>query len=258
MNPVGQQVEELIRLLEAHKRIMIFTGAGVSVDSGIPDFRSGKGIWSRIDPMTLSRDRLMGLTGSVESFWSGMHAIWTAFGNPRPNPIHLAISKLQELGRVSGIVTQNIDGLHQAGGNPGVIELHGNQRQCLCMDCGRTQPMKAIMERIGEGDAVPACLKCGGQIRPQIVLFGDPLSMDAMNRAQSVSCTSDLCLVLGSSLLVTPAADLPRIAYANGARLAILTVSETPLDHLADFRVRRTLSQVFVPAVDALDTEPES
>ena len=249
---MANDVDTVFELLRTHEKIMVFTGAGVSVDSGIPDFRSGQGIWSRIDPMTLSRDRLMGRTGTVESFWKGMYAIWSAFGNPEPNPTHRAIASLQAMGRVLGIVTQNIDGLHQQGGSSDILEIHGSQRSCICLACARTVSMDVVMNRISRGETIPTCLHCHGQLRPQIVLFGDPLSMNDMNRAQSMACRADLCLVLGSSLVVHPAADLPRVAYASGAKLVILTIGKTPLDALAHHRIDGPLNETFVPAVEKL------
>jgi NAD-dependent deacetylase len=252
MSSAENQIEELAKLLSTHRRIMVFTGAGVSVDSGIPDFRSAGGVWERVDPMVLSRQALMGDERAAEIFWHGMLEIWNAFGSPRPNPIHKAIKTLQGLGRVSGIVTQNIDGLHQSAGSDNVIELHGNQRSCVCLGCARRFPMADVMDLVARGQVPPACTKCGGFVRPEIVLFGDPLPVDEMEKAQSLACTADLCLVLGSSLVVYPAADLPRVARASGAKLAIVTIGETPLDPMAHFRIDGPLNASFTPAVNRL------
>ncbi|MCB9523435.1 MAG: hypothetical protein H6702_08630 [Myxococcales bacterium] len=246
------QIEALRALLTAHNRIVAFTGAGVSVDSGIPDFRSRGGLWDRLDPMTLSTDALeAGPTGRV-AFWRTMEALADSLGDPHPNPIHHALVELERQGRLAGILTQNVDGLHQAAGSdPGlVVELHGNLAWCVEPISEVRFPTPQIMARVKAGERDPK--HAGRPIRPELVVFGDPLPEEAMQKAWAMAGGCDLMLVLGTSLTVHPAADLPVLARHTGAKLAIVTLGRTPVDHLADLRIDAPLLASFVPAVEGM------
>lgn len=244
-------IDALTDLLARSERILVFTGAGVSVDSGIPDFRSPGGVWTRIDPMVLSVSTFRsGLAGRTR-FWRALREVAESIGDPTPNPVHHAVARLEALGKVIGVVTQNVDGLHQAAGSSAekVIELHGNLQSCLCLGCGRRWPAREVLAR---GDEAPACERCGGAIRPDVVVFEDPLPAAAVDRAWQLAREADLCLVLGSSLTVHPAADLPLVARRAGARLAIVTLGPTPIDLAAHLRLDAALGETFVPAVGRL------
>lgn len=243
-------MSELKAALDTAKRLLIFTGAGISVDSGIPDFRSPGGIWSRLDPYSLSTAALAGGPKGVAQFWRTMTALEDSLNHPQPNPAHFAVAKLQQQGRVELVVTQNVDGLHQAAGSPpeSVVELHGNTAECFCRRCNQTWPTDAIVARVKSGEAAPYC-ECGGVIRPKLTIFGDPLPDGVIPRSFAAARRCDVCLVLGSSLTVTPAADVPLEAKRAGAKLIIVTLGQTPLDRLADLRIGEGLASSFVPAV---------
>jgi NAD-dependent deacetylase len=245
-------VRRLARLLDESERIVVFTGAGCSVDSGIPDFRSPDGVWSRIDPMVFSRRNLEGPKAGREAFWRAMLILADSMHDPQPNAIHDAIVKLEMLGKVHTLLTQNVDGLHQAAGNSAerVVELHGNLGRCIVPGTAHSFPTDEIIERVRMGDADPH--HEGRPIRPDFVVFGDPLPEANIARAWAVARDCDLFLVLGSSLLVHPAADVPVAATRAGARLAIVTMGSTPLDVLADLRIDAPLQQTLVPAVSRL------
>lgn len=245
-------IEALERLFAAHERIFVFTGAGVSVDSGIPDFRSPGGIWTRIDPSMLSRPAIEAPGVDRRPFWQAMRAIGEAVGDPQPNPIHHAVAALQRAGRVRAIATQNIDGLHQAAGAEGVLELHGGQRDCRCLGCAARWPTAEIFARVQAGDTAPDCEHCGGVIRPDLVLFGDLLDPAVLGEAQRAAAMCDLCLVLGSGLEVFPAAGLPGIAARSGAAVAIVTLGRPAWRHPAALHVDAPLAHSFVPAVARL------
>lgn len=242
----------LVDTLRAAKRMVIFTGAGISVDSGIPDFRSPDGIWMKIDPYSLSTEALAGGSKGVATFWRTMSALEDSLNQPKPNASHHAVTRLQRRGQVELVVTQNVDGLHQAAGATDVVELHGNTGESFCKRCGQTWPTGEIVARVRAGDAAPYC-ECGGVIRPRLTVFGDPLPPGVMRRSLDAARRCDVCLVLGSSLTVTPAADVPVAAKRAGAKLVIITKGPTPLDAHADLRLHDGLADCFVPAVKALD-----
>ncbi len=243
--------DELRDAIAGAKRILVFTGAGISVDSGIPDFRSPGGVWTRIDPLTLSADRIQGSRRDREAFWRAMVEVAESVGQPAPNPAHAAVARLQRRGQVVLVATQNVDGLHQAAGSPPetVAELHGNLARCRCVACGTRYPTAEVLGWLRAGETLPTCQACGGFVRPDVVVFGDPLPMRALDRAHAAAFDCDLCLVLGSSLMVHPAADIPVRARRAGARLVVVTLSTTPVDALCDLRVRAPLGEVFVQAV---------
>lgn len=245
----AEAIDALAATLAAHHQIAVFTGAGVSVDSGVPDFRSPGGVWAKIDPSMLSRPAIEGRGADRAAFWRAMLAIGRAVGEPRPNPIHTAIARLEAAGRSIGVVTQNIDGLHQAAGSRAVIELHGSMTHCRCTGCPARWTTAEIFARVAAGDRAPDCEHCGGIIRPDLVLFGDLLPPEALGEAGRWMAACDLCVVLGSSLVVYPAADLPREARRAGARLAIATLGQTPLDRLAHLKIDAPLGAVWPAAV---------
>lgn len=238
-------------LQRAH-RIMILTGAGVSVASGIPDFRSEGGIWSRIDMRDLSAEALAGGPLKRQRFWQALLSLWSFLPEPRPNEIHEAVVSLQRMGKVCGLVTQNIDGLHQAAGSPldRLVELHGNLVDCRVEGSDVRLPLREVLARVRAGEVDPH--HEGRPIRPDLVLFGDLLPEEGLARARALARQCDLCLVLGSSLLVHPAADLPRLAQRSGASFVLCTLGATPLDEYVDLKVDRPLFEGFVPVVSRL------
>lgn len=237
-------------LIGEANRLLIFTGAGISVDSGIPDFRSPNGVWAKIDPFSLSTAALAGGRKGVAMFWSTMSTLADSLNDPKPNASHFAVKRLQDQGKVELIVTQNVDGLHQAAGSADdtVVELHGNTTESYCKRCNRSWPTAEIVARVHGGEAAPSC-ECGGTIRPRLTVFGDPLPDGVMHKAMEAARNCDVCLVLGSSLTVTPASDVPLEAKRAGAKLVIVSIGDTPLDRLANVRIRVPLAECFAPLV---------
>jgi NAD-dependent deacetylase len=211
----------------------VFTGAGVSTESGIPDFRSPGGLWTRYAPIDYS-DYLSSSDMRRESWQRGLHT-YPPIADALPNAAHLAIAAWYADGLLNGIVTQNIDGLHQKAGVPddGVIELHGNAHWIACLNCETRIDRPTVHARVQAGEADPACPGCGGILKSTTVSFGQPLPLEAINRANHLHATARLCLVIGSSLVVYPAANLPSITLDAGGQLAIVNFTPTHLDPFA-------------------------
>lgn len=253
MRPTRHTVEMLRDLIAESRSILVFSGAGISVDSGIPDFRSPGGAWERVDPMAISSHRFGAGRRAQAAYWAAVRAILPRHPRmrPSPNPSHDAVTALQTRGRLLGVVTQNVDGLHQAAGTHAVAELHGSLDPCRCQSCGAETSWGDAVELLLGGAEVPPCGLCGGPLKPDVVGFGDSLPEAEMARAREWAATCDLCLVLGSSLEVYPAAGIPVEARESGSKLAIVTLSGTPLDAMAHVRLYAPLLEAFVPAVGA-------
>jgi NAD-dependent deacetylase len=239
------------RLVDA-RRIVVFTGAGVSTDSGIPDFRSPDGIWRRYDPRQFTYQRYVTDPEARRQSWR-LRREFQAM-RPRPNPAHHACARLAEAGRLEGVVTQNIDGLHgDAGLDPELIcELHGNARWVVCLSCGDRIPMAEAVARVDAGEEDPACQRCGGILKATTVSFGQSLPPAAWSRAEAMATGCDAFITVGSSLVVHPAALLPELASEKGATLVIINREPTPLDPLADFALRGECGVLLPALVDAL------
>jgi len=226
---------EVAAWLAAARSTVVLTGAGVSTDSGIPDFRGPDGIWTR-DPRA---ERLSNIGYYLadpairrESWQRRLdHPAWDA----RPNDAHQALAALATAGRVELLITQNIDGLHVAAGTPPerLIEIHGSIRESVCLACGDRRPMTETLERVRSGEPDPACLVCGGILKSATISFGQNLDPDFLARAEEASAAADLFLAIGTSLTVYPVARFPELALAGGGRLVILNAEATPLDDRA-------------------------
>jgi NAD-dependent deacetylase len=219
------------------RRILVFTGAGISTESGIPDFRGPHGVWTKVDPDEFTLDRYLRYPDTRRRSWqmrmnSGALAA-------TPNAAHRAVVALWGTGRMLGCVTQNIDGLHQKAGLPAdtVIELHGNAGQTVCLGCGDRQPTEAVLRRVDAGEADPSCLLCGGILKVAVVYFGEMLPADATERAFHLAAEADAVLAVGSTLSVYPAAYVPYQVARRGRPLIILNQGTTDLDHLAAVRI---------------------
>ena len=226
-------VENLRGLLAASKRTVVFTGAGISTESGIPDFRSPGGIWTKYQPIDFRE--FMSSAEARRETWRRKIAVDEAISRAEPNRGHRAIAKLVTLGRVSSVITQNIDGLHQRSGIPDeqVIELHGNGTYAACLECARRYQLPVVFAAFKIKEEPPVC-ECGGFIKSATISFGQPMPFEPMRRAQAEAKSCDLFLAIGSSLVVYPAAGFPAVAKQNGARLVILNREPTDLDYLAD------------------------
>jgi NAD-dependent protein deacetylase/lipoamidase len=232
--PLADALEHAGALLAGAGRIVVFTGAGVSTDSGIPDFRSPGGLWTRYDPRQLGFRRYVSDPGTRRLAWRLRRELHRM--DARPNPAHLACVRLAEAGRLAGVITQNIDGLHSDAGLPAelVCEVHGTGRQFVCLACGERGPMGEAVARVEAGEEDPACLACGGIIKAATVSFGQNIPPEVWARAEALTAACDAFVAVGSSLVVQPAAGLPVKARRLGARLMIVNREPTPLDGLAD------------------------
>jgi NAD-dependent deacetylase len=241
-------VDRLRRMLDHSRRAVAFTGAGISTESGIPDFRSPGGIWSRFKPVDF-RDFLAS-EDARRAFWERKFATHDTVEGARPNRGHLALAALARRGKLSSIITQNVDGLHQGSGVPEdrVIELHGNTTYASCLDCGARHELAPIRDGFLARGALPVCEVCGGIVKTATISFGQAMPEAAMRRAEDESLACDLFLVVGSSLVVYPAAGFPVLAKRNGARLAILNREPTELDRSADLVLNREIG----PTLDAV------
>lgn len=247
----GQQnmSTRLAELIANSKRIVAFTGAGISTESGIPDFRSPGGIWSRLQPIDF-RD-FMNSADMRREAWRRKAVIDKDFHQAAPNRGHRALAALVERGLMSAIITQNIDGLHQAAGVPAeqVVELHGNGTYATCLDCGLRYELAPIMAAFARDESLPVCDACGGLIKSATVSFGQAMPQAAMARAQAHTLACDLFIVLGSSLVVYPAAGFPALAKRRGARLVIVNREHTDQDNSADLVVHDEIGTTLGDAV---------
>jgi NAD-dependent deacetylase len=242
-------VDQLREIIGSAKRIVAFTGAGISTESGIPDFRSPGGIWTRYKPIYF--DDFMASDEMRRESWRRKFATDETMLNAEPNAGHRALAKLVEQGRMSAIITQNVDGLHQRSGVPDakVIELHGNATYASCLDCGHRHELAPIRTAfLGKG-VLPLCEKCEGIVKTATISFGQAMPEIPMIRAQEAALACDLLIVLGSSLVVYPAAGFPRMAKRNGARFVILNRDPTDQDDDADLVIHNEIGPTLSRAI---------
>jgi NAD-dependent protein deacetylase/lipoamidase len=238
---------KLADLIRERQPCVVLTGAGVSTESGIPDFRSATGLWAQFDPLEF---------GSVEAFRRDPHKVWS-FYKPRvsmltgaePNPAHLALAELEQHGLVQAVVTQNIDLLHERAGSREVVEVHGSIRTATCPGCGARHELEQVLELLAEADA-PACPACSEIVKPDVVFFGELLPPEAISRAYELARAAALMLVVGSALEVYPIAGLPEETLVAGGKLAIVNRGPTPYDARANLRIDGRAGDV-LPAVVA-------
>jgi len=225
----GAAIAELAALLGRARSGIAFTGAGISVESGIPHFRGEGGLWTKFDPYKVAH---------IDTFLKEPAQYWTYSLNHRrtdaePNPAHVALVDLERRGHLRAVVTQNTDGLHQKAGSGRVVELHGSSHAVVCLDCETRFP-RAEIDRLNREHCPPSCPACGGRfLKPTVVLFGEGLPVEALRDAQSLAMAADVVLIVGSSLQVYPAAGIPRLALEHGAEVGIVNAEPTPFDDRA-------------------------
>jgi NAD-dependent deacetylase len=222
--------------LSEAKSAVVFTGAGVSTESGIPDFRSPGGVWSRRKPIQF--DEYLRDPEARLEYWKQRAETHAEFTSAEPNVAHRTFAIWEKSGRIRGLITQNIDGLHEIAGSGNVLELHGTARKVGCLDCSARFDADAMLRQFEEMQAVPTCPKCGGVTKHATISFGQSLSPTVLQTAIGWARQTDLFLAIGSSLVVTPAAELPGLAKSSGARLVIINREPTPLDGIADAVIR--------------------
>lgn len=242
-------LQQLAQMLDRAERAIVFTGAGMSTESGVPDFRSPGGVWTRMKPITF--DQFVGSAEIRRQAWERTFAGTAGWVGALPNDGHRAVARLVARGKVSAIITQNVDNLHQESGVPAerVVELHGNASYATCLDCGTRHELaelKALYRATGD---IPACRVCGGLVKVATISFGQRMPAAPMLRAREETLAADLFLVLGSSLTVYPAAGFPLLATENGAELVIVNRESTPLDTQADLVLHDEIGRVMTALV---------
>ena len=242
-------IERAAELLVGSRHAVALTGAGVSAESGIPTFRGEGGLWTKYDPVKVS---------SIDSFMADPESYWKVSRDrgrvalaAQPNPGHLALAELEAAGRLLAVITQNTDGLHQDSGSKRVIELHGSGRKVQCLDCGHLEPRFEVQARL-DVEMPPRCRNCGGTLlKPTVVLFGEPMPVAAMQEAFELARNADVILVVGSSLVVYPAAEVPLVALRAGARMIVINAEPTPFDRFAQIVIHGRSGEV-LPQIAAL------
>ncbi len=245
-------MERAAELLSVARRGVAFTGAGASAESGIPTFRGAGGLWTKYDPVKVA---------SIDSFMQDPTAYWMVSKErggialaARPNPGHLALVALEAAGVLVAIVTQNTDGLHQASGSSRVVEVHGSSRTVQCLDCGTRESRAVVQARLAV-QMPPLCKSCGGMfLKPTVVLFGEPMPVSAMHEALALAQSADVMLVVGSSLVVQPAAGIPVAAVRAGASLIIINAEPTPFDSLAEVVIHGRAGEVLPEILTLVNT----
>jgi NAD-dependent deacetylase len=225
------------------KKIVVLSGAGISTDSGIPDFRSPGGLWSKYDPLKYANYNIF--LKEPELYWEMEREMTPIFSNAKPNPAHKALVDLERRNTLKAIITQNIDGFHQmAGSKVPIIEMHGNVYNAHCLDCGTKIKRGYILKRLKMGEKVPECPECGGRIKTGVLLFNEPFGDQVINDALRYARDCDLMLILGTSLLVYPTNLVPLVAVKNGAKLIFINYSPTPYDKYAAVRLLGNVSKL--------------
>jgi NAD-dependent deacetylase len=241
MDPLIAKGADMINKAE---KILVFSGAGLSTESGIPDFRSPGGLWSKYDPSDFYFDKIISDEKARVKYWQMSTETYQIIKEAVPNRAHLAIKVLEDMGKLIAIVTQNIDRLHHKAGNSPdkIIEIHGTVSSVSCLDCGKTYHRDDVEERLRSGVKVPYCDDCSGILKPDTISFGQAMPTDKMALAFTYAQECNLCIVLGSSLVVYPAASVPAHAVERGAALMIINRDETPLDSQADVVIHESVS----------------
>lgn len=230
-----EKIDRIAAMIAGAHDVVVFTGAGVSTESGIPDFRSPGGFWTKFDPEDFTLEKFLTSPATRLKQWQ-LFLSGDLFTDARPNAAHNAIADLERLGRLNCVITQNIDNLHQRAGNDPakVFELHGNMRWVRCLHCGKRYPLEAIARQSALSEKEPLCRQCRGILKPDVIYFGEALPEEVLQEATRRAQGCDLLLVVGSSLVVYPAAYMPFYAKQAGASLAIINLSPTPADKIAD------------------------
>ena len=249
---MNERIGLIARKIKEGGKNIFFTGAGISTESGIPDYRSQGGIWDKFRPVYF--DEFMSSRDAREEYWRRWKELYLGIQQARPNVGHTSIARLDQLGLLQAVITQNVDGLHQLSGlaDEKIIELHGNTRRIRCLKCRKITSTDDIQKRLATGDPAPEC-KCGGYLKPDTISFGQAMPAGEVNKAVSLSQTCDFFMVVGSTLLVQPAAHMPVYAKQNGAFLAIINLSETPCDDLCDVLIRDKAGRVLQEIVKAVE-----
>lgn len=244
MLSLQEQIQDAVELLQEAHQIVALTGAGISTESGIPDFRSPGSIWQQLPPVNY-RD-FISKPEARKQYWQTRKVLAGQVAAAQPNAAHRALARLEQEQRLLGLITQNFDGLHQDAGNhpERVVELHGTSRMAACTLCGQRSSMTALQQRMDAGEHDPTCMRCGGYLKAATVLFGQRIPDVELQRAKTLANTCDLFLVIGSSLKVVPASMLPRLALRRNVPIIIINQTPTSLDTVADVVIHASAGHI--------------
>lgn len=241
MSDLYKEVSSFVSLVKQSKFLVVLTGAGISTESGIPDYRSpGTGLWNKIDQSVVSLEGFLKNPEKYYTYALELHPIRRA---AKPNTAHYMLVEFEKKGFLKGIITQNVDGLHYEAGSENVKDLHGSLTQVVCLSCNLLSPMEDSMQRFLDGEKVPLCSECGGVLKPNAVFFGEYLPRVPWQQSLELSEQADLFIAIGSSLQVAPASVLPDLALKNGAKLIVLNLTDTPYDGDAELVVRQKIGK---------------
>ncbi len=251
MNLWNPEMDIAAHLLRGARHAVAFTGAGISTPSGIPDFRSPSGLWQQVNPLEVAS--IWAFRRDPARFYAWIRPLAREMRRAQPNPAHRALARLEQAGRLQAVITQNIDGLHQKAGSRRVIEIHGGLDHMVCLDCGHREPAAPYLsDAFLQSETLPTCPRCGAVLKPDVVLFGEPLPAEAWRAAQEAVQQADVWLVAGTSLEVAPAGQLPYEAYRNGAAVIIVNREPTYLDPHAAAVLRGDVAQVLPALAEAV------
>lgn len=251
MEEMKEKVKDFLKIVEESSFALAFTGAGISTESGIPDYRSpGTGTWEKMDPSVVSLD---GFYRNPAAYYEYALEMLPIRSKAQPNPAHYLLAEFEAKGVLQGVITQNVDGLHVKAGSDVVYELHGSLREAVCLDCGEVFAMEGVMDRVVRGEIPPACGKCGSNLlKPNAVFFGEALPQDVWREAMELVPRCDLLVVIGSSLQVSPANSIPAMALHSGAKLVIINLMPTPYDDRAHVLIDEKVGEFSAIALEAL------
>ncbi len=253
MLSLQEQLQDVAELMQAAKRIVALTGAGISTESGIPDFRSPGSIWQQESPVSYAD--FLHKPEARQKYWQTRRNLSGQVAAAQPNAAHLALADLERRGILHGIITQNFDGLHFDAGNQAerIVELHGTSREAACTLCRRRSSIQELQQRVDAGEIDPRCSACGGYLKAATILFGQKVPEQELTRARKMAASCDLFMVVGSSLKVTPAAALPRLALSRDVPFIIINLQPTPLDDYADVVIRARAGVVLPEIVASIN-----
>ena len=249
---ITEQLDRAAEFISQSESAIAFTGAGISTDSGIPDFRSEHyGLWEEVDPLVVAS--IYGFRHDPQAFYDWVKPLVQITLCAEPNPAHYALAELEAQGLLKATITQNIDVLHTRAGTHTIYELHGHMREATCISCFKVWDGLPILKRFLADGRVPRCADCGGIIKPNVILFGEQLPYAALKKAQDAARKTDLLIVVGSSLKVAPASDIPMVAKYNGAKLIIVNLEPTPVDSMADIVIHERAAEILPEFVRRLE-----
>lgn len=248
----SQKIDQVVNLFRNSRYPIAFTGAGISTDSGIPDFRSGNsGLWQNIDPMVVAS--IYGFRRNPQAFYDWVRPLTKTTIEAEPNAAHYALAHLEQRQCLQAVITQNIDMLHTRAGTQQIYELHGHMREATCISCFAIYDNRPLMDQFMQDGRVPSCPQCGGVMKPNVILFGEQLPMTELQGAQNAARQCDLMVIIGSSLEVAPAGDLPVYAKRNGAKLVMINLESTHVDSMAEVVIHARAAEILPEIVRRLE-----